>query len=178
MDYLRPESEWEVSDLPLKRFCWLAGSAWKDMTREAQEKYPLETGGVLVGYWLEDGRDVVVTAISGPGPKAIHAEWEFTPDYIFHDEFVAATYARSGRRYVYLGDWHTHPDGGTKLSPVDKSTLRGISRSPHARIVTPVMAIVASDAGDWQASFWNYRPGAWRRMKPFGRFIELSLRTY
>jgi integrative and conjugative element protein (TIGR02256 family) len=148
------------------------------MMCEAEDKYPLETGGVLVGYWSEDGREVVITAVSGPGPKAIHSKSDFTPDYLYQDQFVASAYARSGRRHTYLGDWHTHPDGGTKLSGLDKRTLRRISRAQDARAAAPIMVIVANDGASWEAAFWNYRPGTWFRVRPFGGFVELSVRGY
>lgn len=72
------------------------------MVAEADRAFPLETGGVLLGYFVELGREVVVTHAVGPGPDAIHRRDGFLPDSGFHDETIADLYRASGRRIVYL----------------------------------------------------------------------------
>ena len=43
----------------------------------------------------------------------------------------------------YLGDWHTHPGGGTTLSSLDIQALRTIATAPDARQPNPLMLVVA-----------------------------------
>ena len=91
---------------------WLSVTALNAMSKEAELKSPLETGGVLIGYPAPIANGVVILKAVGPGPNAIHEPCAFTPDNEFHKEFIASVYKHSGRRLSYLGDWHSHPGGG------------------------------------------------------------------
>ena len=125
------------------------------MLAEAASRYPLETGGVLMGYWTENYKEVVVTAVTGPGPKAIHKTTSFAPDADFHETEISRLYNESGRVHTYLGDWHTHPNGTCYLSRKDRATLKRISRYKAARAPAPIMAILAGSS-DWEFGLWCY----------------------
>jgi integrative and conjugative element protein (TIGR02256 family) len=129
------------------------------MKREAQRMFPKETGGVLMGY--QAASEMVVTSVIGPGPNAVHGGYAFVPDYNYQEEEIARVYEESGRNAVYLGDWHTHPDGLDRLSEADRRTLKIISDHKQARINRPVMVIL------WGRGEWSF--AAWRgwRSRPF-----------
>lgn len=135
-----------------------------DMVVEANRRTPLETGGVLMGYWSPDGAQVVVTAVVGPGPRAIHARSRFVPDAKYHEAEVARIYAASGRLHTYLGDWHTHPDAAAYLSSTDLSTLHRIGAYPAARASTPLMLVLGGGPA-WSIAGWIALPAR----KRFGR---------
>jgi integrative and conjugative element protein (TIGR02256 family) len=130
-------------------------NAFDFMLAEAARRYPLETGGVLMGYWSEDYKAVAITAITGPGPKAIHKRTAFVPDSDFHEAEISRFYVHSGRIHTYLGDWHTHPDGICHLSSKDRATLKRISRYKAARAPMPIMGILAGSS-DWRLGVWCY----------------------
>ena len=46
------------------------------MIAEARDWTPLETGGILMGYWSLTGSEVVITHTIGAGPAAIHRRSE------------------------------------------------------------------------------------------------------
>ena len=116
--------------------------------------HPKETGGVLMGY--QAGGDIVVTTVIGPGPNAVHGGYSFVPDYEFQEIEIARVYKDSGRISVYLGDWHTHPDGLDRLSEPDRRTLKAISNYRDARIEKPVMAVLWG-TGAWNIAAWQGR---------------------
>src|SRR3954464_11679823 len=87
------------------------------MLLKGRRAFPVETGGVLMGFVTMER--IVVTSIVGPGPRAVHRRYSFTPDAEWQQKQVAELYERSGRRDAYLGDWHTHPGGGTRASLTD-----------------------------------------------------------
>jgi integrative and conjugative element protein (TIGR02256 family) len=169
------------------RCAWISRVVWELMVEEVARKTPLETGGVLVGYWsdstLVGGRnpagsaqpsarfDAVVTNYVGPGPRAIHTPRSFTPDHDYHANRVAEIYRRSARRDLYLGDWHSHPGADTTLSSLDKRTLRRIARSNTARCKTPLMLIL-DDAKAPAAEMWC---GSLEKRSVFLPFTALSL---
>lgn len=119
------------------------------MVYEAELTYPLETGGILMGYWVES--DIVITHGVGPGTHAVHKSNGFRPDVNFHEAEIARIYEESSRLSTYLGDWHTHPGGSASLSWRDKRTMRRIANSPEARCVMPLMTILAGHELDWLA---------------------------
>jgi len=155
---------------------WFAAGVIDRMAAEAARTFPLETGGVLMGYTDAIGADVVVRECIGPGPHAVHHGSAFVPDHIYHEQEVARIYAQSGRVWTYLGDWHSHPDGRLELSTADRRTVKWIARAVDARAPNPIMALIAGRATpvdddavgngtsgtveDFQRCGWSI--GAWR----------------
>jgi integrative and conjugative element protein (TIGR02256 family) len=81
---------------------WVAGAVLEEMVAEAERKSPLETGGILIGYWGEEFEEVVVTDATGPGSAAVHMRGKFIPDAQHQREEVARIYRESGRTRTYL----------------------------------------------------------------------------
>lgn len=135
---------------------WLAQQAWADMVALASARYPLETGGMLLGYRPEAG-DVVATAIIGPGPKARHRRLRFAPDHAYQQDMLEAHFWRTDGTETYLGDWHTHPNGAAALSWLDKRVLARIARTSSSDTPEPVMVVLAGQDEDWQVCAIRYR---------------------
>lgn len=163
---------------------WIPSVVLADLARSADTFAPLETGGVLLGYWVHAPSgttceaEAVVTAQIGPGPRAVHRERSFSPDHVYQEEEIARLYHESGRRWNYIGDWHTHPSGPGSLSGRDKATLRRIATTPAARAPFPVMIVLASGA-PWVPCAWlamTSRHRWWSR-KPL-EVTALRLREY
>jgi integrative and conjugative element protein (TIGR02256 family) len=133
---------------------WLSAPVLEELLTLADEKFPLETGGVVIGYVSEDLSQVIVRSVVGPGPEAVHSPVAFVPDGDYHQEQVAELYTASGRTDTYLGDWHSHPHGSAVLSWRDRRTLRSIQRSREARTPKPIMLVVAGDTA-WDTQAWE-----------------------
>lgn len=134
--------------MPMGERFWLPGSVFSQMVDLAMARFPLETGGMLLGYEAENG-EAVVTAIIGPGPKARHRRFRFAPDADYQQAELDAHFWRTDGRETYLGDWHTHPRGTPSLSFLDKRTLARIARTPSSGTVNPIMAILAGEKEIW-----------------------------
>jgi len=129
-----------------------------------------------MGYWVKPCQEVVVNGVIGPGPNAKHRLFRFEPDYEWQERAIARIYIESGRYVTYLGDWHSHPKGTSRLSIKDHIALWRIGRFEDARISTPVMGILAGE---------KYRFKIWyqERIVFFGRLLipvikSLTLRCY
>lgn len=153
---------------------WIDQDALASLANEASSLFPLETGGVLLGYMGTDGT-IVVTDIVGPGPDAKHAKYRFTPDHQFHEAEIARLYADSGRRIIYLGDWHSHPTAKSgNLSFLDRFTLRRIANFADARISSPIMGILFGEPGQWYMTVHQYdKSRMW-----LGRVKSCAIRPY
>ncbi|MDB5479096.1 MAG: hypothetical protein JWO83_149 [Caulobacteraceae bacterium] len=140
--------------MPSRQLVWLPDRVVELMKAEAKRSYPVETGGVVLGYRVED--EWVVREVLGPGPDARHHRRYFEPDADWHAEMIRAHFARTDGREVYIGDWHTHPDGELKLSRRDRQALRGIVQCPQAT-PAPLSALLAGGPDDWALAMWAAR---------------------
>lgn len=131
-------------------------AALKGMIDASAAYAPLETGGLLLGYSASPS-EVVVTSLIYAGPKALHEKESFVPDHEFQELELARIYEASGRVWTYLGDWHSHPGGIPLLSRLDRETLFSIANSKDARVVVPLMAVVAGGP-DWVLGIWSVDP--------------------
>lgn len=135
------------------RTAWISYRDVAFMQQEAERAFPLETGGVLMGYWTKNNQDAVIRSVIGPGPKAKHERSSFAPDYEWQEMQIACIYKDSGRFFTYLGDWHSHPDGLSRLSLKDRITLWRIANYRQARIAHPIMVILAGP--QWKIKLWR-----------------------
>ncbi len=153
---------------------WLPRAAVREMRHEANSKFPLETGGILMGYWARPLREVVITIAIGPGPNALHEPTRFAPDHDFQCAQIGNVYCASSRTETYLGDWHAHPFGGRSLSRSDQRTLRRIAQTPTARLRNPLMLLLAGEPLSWEITIWCYQSvaGLW------GRAVQMDVIPY
>jgi integrative and conjugative element protein (TIGR02256 family) len=157
---------------------WLADKARRDMLAEADARNPLETGGVLMGYRARRD-EIVITAASGPGSRAVHTPTRFKPDHEHQLEWIAARYAASKGVETYLGDWHTHP--GAKLAEpswTDRRAATSIANCDEARADMPVMVIMAGEPGDWRLRAWTFETRPYLSFFSTRRFVERDLRPF
>jgi integrative and conjugative element protein (TIGR02256 family) len=136
------------------RCVWVAREALCAMEREAREKAPRETGGMLLGYRAgrSDAPELVVETVIGPGPRARHGRTRFDPDGAWQRVELARAY-RSRAATTYLGDWHSHPGGTAAPSDLDRRTARAIARRRRARAPQPLMAILFGGR-PWELAAW------------------------
>lgn len=87
----------------------------------------LETGGILLGHQHSDGH-LSVTVAGDPGPRAERGRRSFRRDPDHARSLARDGYARD--RSVWIGDWHTHPDGLAHPSPTDLRAYADILHDP------------------------------------------------
>lgn len=150
--------------LPRSITAWVARAAIQVLAREADRFYPNETGGILIGYWDESMRNVVITIGTRSGCLARHASLLYAPDAEHDEAEIAKYYKASEGVYTYLGDWHTHPNETSYLSGKDFRTLALIAQTPGARIANPLMAVLGGKPNGWELHIWCYE-GRWRRVR-------------
>jgi integrative and conjugative element protein (TIGR02256 family) len=139
--------------LNIKRVAYIRRSVIDEMLAESIRMAPLETGGVLMGYWATPQREVVIEHLIGPGPAGKHCCARFESDSEWQKIQISKIYAASGRYQTYLGDWHSHPGGFPALSNLDRQTLKRISSHGKARAPYPIMAVIAGKL-KWFLSVW------------------------
>jgi len=156
--------------MPTGENFWLPIDVRDRMVDLADEKFPLETGGMLLGYQADNG-DAVVTAIIGPGPNARHRRYRFTPDPDYQQAQLEAHFWKTDGRETYLGDWHTHPRGPCALTFMDKRTLHRIACTTSSGTTRPIMMVLAGSGEGWTLGGARYLSARYRLC-----FIHCGLR--
>ena len=105
--------------------------AFNAIVTETISKHPIETGGIFLGYLLDNDTWIVIENVS-PGFKSTHrsAYFEYDTDFVTYLANVLANQYKGNLRI--LGLWHRHPglfrSVGRNATPVaaDEDTIYGI----------------------------------------------------
>lgn len=115
---------------------WITEAARTTMAAAAARAHPIETGGILIGVYL-DGHPWITTAVEIPTTDRGRSHYRI-PAGATH---VAVLGARAvDHRLGYLGDWHSHPhDVGP--SPKDLASLALVSMK-RPRLPNPTQIVL------------------------------------
>lgn len=94
------------------------------MLKELLNHYPNEFGGILIG--LRDKEKTIVLDFVTPTKFSISSK-KFVRDNNYLNKELERIYKMSNGKLEYLGEWHSHPDGSTKFSNDDKTTMLKIA---------------------------------------------------
>jgi integrative and conjugative element protein (TIGR02256 family) len=134
---------------------WIHSRVRQSLVREADQHFPYETGGVLIGYWA-DIETTVVTRIVGAGPASEHRRHAYGHDHEWEAAEIARYYNLSNGTDTYLGDWHTHPGASAgHLSFADRRSLRSVIAAPAAQTTRPIMLIAFGQPALWTIAIWQ-----------------------
>ncbi|MET4198710.1 ThiF family adenylyltransferase [Bradyrhizobium sp. LA6.12] len=122
----------------------IAATAAKQMSELMRRHSPSETGGILIGRRAATRKTIYVTRLVPAPPDSRGTPWVFMRGTEKLPEAIALVERRTGGLLTYVGEWHTHPAGGSDLSDTDKTAvinLRGIldrvGQPTLVTIVTP-----------------------------------------
>lgn len=112
----------------------ISDKAYNAMIRESFAKHPVETGGILLGYILDNGLWVVMEMIP-PGINGIFqtAYFEYDQDFV---NYLGTSVANQYKEPLQvLGLWHRHPGSMDYFSSTDDGTNSEFaSKNPYGVI--------------------------------------------
>ena len=112
----------------------ISDKAYNAIIREAFAKHPVETGGILLGYILDNGVWVVIEMIP-PGINGVFqtAYFEYDQDFV---NYLGTSVANQYEEPLQvLGLWHRHPGSMDYFSSTDDGTNKDFaSRNPYGVI--------------------------------------------
>jgi integrative and conjugative element protein (TIGR02256 family) len=104
---------------------------------------PLETGGILLGYFDDNFRHATVIEASRPPLDSRHGK-----SFFYRGTKGIKAVLDWGKsqnpRLVYVGEWHSHPGGIAIPSNTDISQLKDFARRNLYGSVTPILLIKGS----------------------------------
>jgi proteasome lid subunit RPN8/RPN11 len=105
---------------------------------------PNETGGILIGSINSRKKSIFVTRILPAPPDSKSSPYAFVRGVKDVPESVRQIERLTGGMLGYVGEWHTHPMGGARLSSTDMKAVSDLRRildaiplPTHVMIVTP-----------------------------------------
>lgn len=137
----------------------LGDSVINDIVGACAEAKGAETGGVLVGYYSEDGLTAVVLDIIAAPPGSQGSRRMFirgTEGLLeeLHRRWMAV------EQSYYIGEWHSHPNGPMLPSKMDVDSMYEIANAPKAHCPEVVLLLIGGecrDAGDMAARVFTRR---------------------
>jgi integrative and conjugative element protein (TIGR02256 family) len=111
---LRADAEWQI------RIAAIAAEQMSDLVRRHS---PSETGGILVGRIAATKKTIYVTRLVPAPPDSRGTPWIFTRGTEKLPEALDRVHRRTGGLLTYVGEWHTHPMGGSDLSDTDENAV-------------------------------------------------------
>lgn len=135
-------------------------SKLRTIIQETRSHYPLETGGMLLGY-IKENKYYVMDLVEA-GPKAIHKENYFLPDGKYQQPILEQKFNKSNGLITFLGDWHSHPNADSYLSDLDMETLKNISEDDGAQISNPIFIIVGTSP--FNICGYSYNNGVYQEL--------------
>ncbi len=112
------------------------------MKDEIKKNPDVETGGILIGQRLPDGRYVILRA-TGPGPNATKTKILFEKDKAYCQKELEKSLMELGDKGLYIGEWHYHPIDSNRPSGQDIKSLTEIANQKQYRIDKPIMIILS-----------------------------------
>lgn len=136
--------------------------AFNAIVTETISKHPIETGGIFLGYVMDNGTWIVVENVA-PGAKSTHRSAYFEYDTAFVTYLANVLANQYKGNLQILGLWHRHPGSMDVFSSTDDQTNRNYAIDhPHGAISALVncdpkwrMTMYhVSQSGEYQEAEW------------------------
>ena len=103
---------------------------------------PLETGGILIGSYDEQGTTATVTRVKGPAADSEREHARFRRGTLGLQSLLERLWKRKEH---YLGEWHFHPGGLPNPSSVDVRQMESIAEDQDACCPEPLLLVIGRD---------------------------------
>ena len=115
-------------------------SLLKKLKKLGVSSYPNECGGFLVGYYSDNNTTLQVTdSILPKKQKSSSFLFERSIDGVKDILFKLF----SSKKYFYIGEWHTHPNGSSLYSQTDLNAMVEITNCKTVNITNPILLILS-----------------------------------
>ena len=117
-------------------------------------QYPNEFGGLLLGRYASNNIVVIIEDILLP-KKYKSSKYYFERSSEGLKEALELRYNASPS-LVYVGEWHTHPDGPAKPSRKDMKAMAELANDKNVLITNPVLMILEIRKQDYNMGLYFF----------------------
>lgn len=111
-----------------------------ELYQEGMKHYPKEFGGILIGRYSDDLQTCMVEKTILP--KVYKSSKEVFERGAKGLKEQLLSYFNQEPKLIYLGEWHTHPDGLPLASQMDKKAMLEIESHEDVKIQFPILLIL------------------------------------
>jgi integrative and conjugative element protein (TIGR02256 family) len=154
-DYIRLSEDVKFYQSELNLTLTVESSVLETIEQYSRAHYPNEFGGILMGSYLNSYIDLVISDIIVPD-KYKSSPTKFEPD---HKELNIKTkeyFQHFDNKVIYVGDWHSHPNGSNHFSQPDFNSIRDVAKSKTVNIKNPILLIAAYSDDYFDPGFYVY----------------------
>jgi proteasome lid subunit RPN8/RPN11 len=134
-------------------------------------KYPNEFGGLLLGRYLENNKVVSIEDSIFP-KKYTSSRYFFERGSEGIKEMLVTKY-NGTPSLIYVGEWHTHPDGPATPSNTDLIAMSELANDNNVLITNPVLMIMEVRKSNYKVELYFFNNNKLLRYEP----IDLNGQT-
>lgn len=113
-----------------------------DIYSQAKKHYPNEFGGILIGNYSTCGKVATITETCVP-TKYSNSRILFKRFVDNLNKRLSYLFKASNGETIYVGEWHSHPNGASSYSSTDLNSMSEIAEDSNVQISSPLMIIVS-----------------------------------
>jgi proteasome lid subunit RPN8/RPN11 len=132
----RNDPQWELR---------IAAGIAEKMRAELNKARPSETGGLLIGHMNTRRKIVYVTRLLRAPRDSKGTPAVFRRGVFDLPEQIRSVEEKTGHLLGYVGEWHTHPQGGPDLSDVDEYAVAELRHVLDPASIPTLVTIVTPD---------------------------------
>lgn len=119
----------------------LSAEAMALIQEQALRKHPLETGGILVGYYSSNFRLATAVLATPPPPDSRHGPMHFERGTSGLHQLLAEAKKQTPSLH-YLGEWHTHPAYNAWASSPDIRQMNRFALWRQYGVKNPLLLVI------------------------------------
>ncbi len=133
----------------------IESSVLDSIEQYSRSHYPNEFGGILMGSYVNNYIDLVISDIIIP-TKYNNSPTKFEPDHKELNLLTKEYYRHFTNKIVYVGDWHSHPNSTNHYSQIDFNSIKDVAQSKTVNIKNPILLIVAFGKDYFEPGFYVF----------------------
>lgn len=154
-DYISLSEDVKFYQSELNLTLTVESSVLETIEQYSRAHYPNEFGGVLMGSYLNRYVDLVISDIIVP-EKYKSSPIKFEPDNNELNMRTKEYFQHFDNKVIYVGDWHSHPNGGNHFSQLDFNSIKNVAKSKTVNIKNPILMIAAYSDDYFDPGFYVY----------------------
>lgn len=131
----------------------IESSLMEEIETSIKKHYPKEFGGVYIGQYSESGKCLKITSIILP-KKFRNTKILFFRYPASINREIKKIFNETEGKSIYVGEWHSHPNGFPTPSSTDISTMFKIAKSKKVNIKYPLLSIYSYDGAKFDYNFF------------------------
>lgn len=154
-DYISLSEDVKFYQNELNLTLTVESSVLETIEQYSRAHYPKEFGGILMGSYLNSYIDLVISDIIVPD-KYKSSPTKFEPDHKELNIKAKEYFHHFDNKVIYVGDWHSHPNGSNHFSQPDFNSIRDVAKSKSVNIKNPILLIAAYSDDCFDPGFYVY----------------------